>query len=268
MASLAYLFLAILATASAAPETRLAGGDPTTINDFPYIVAYTYSYPNAGITIQRCVGSLISSWHVLSSAFCFSGANLDNLLVRAGSTNSLVGGTVAMVSHFVQNPDYVASPRANDIAVSFLVEPLGITDTINVLYLPPNNFYLADGLPLKVFSWGFDAEGSQSDTLQSVTLDKQNLDECAATYADESAVAITDNVICASAAGKGTCNGDSGAPMVLDNVIVGVSSYFKNCGDDAYPDVFTRVDKFTNWILSVAVAGRSSPGMQAAPATL
>lgn len=58
-------------TAVAAPETRLAGGDPTTINDFPYIVAYTYSYPNAGITIQRCVGSLISSWHVLSSAFCF-----------------------------------------------------------------------------------------------------------------------------------------------------------------------------------------------------
>lgn len=86
-----------------------------------------------------------------------SGANLDNLLVRAGSTNSLVGGTVVMVSHFVQNPDYVASPRANDIAVSFLVEPLGITDTINVLYLPPNNFYLADGTPLKVFSWGFDA---------------------------------------------------------------------------------------------------------------
>lgn len=35
--------------------------------------------------------------------------------------------------------------------------------------------------------------GSQSDTLQSVYLEKQNIDECAAIYAEESAVAITDS---------------------------------------------------------------------------
>lgn len=85
------------------------------------------------------------------------------MLIRAGSTNSLTGGTVVTVSHFVQNPGYAANPRANDIAVTFLANPLGISATINVLYLPPNNFYIADGFTLNVVGWGFDAVSKQID---------------------------------------------------------------------------------------------------------
>ncbi|CAH0599068.1 unnamed protein product [Chrysodeixis includens] len=268
MASLAYLFLALFATALAAPESRLTGGDPITIEQFPYILSYTYNYPNAGITIQRCVGSLISSWHALSSAFCFSGAILDNLVIRAGSTDSLVGGTLVMVSHVVQHPNYAANPRTNDLAVTFLANPLGITSVINVLFLPPNNYYVADGTSLQAVSWGFNAAGTQYSTLRTANLVKQNLDECAEIYADENAVAITDTVICASADGKGLCNGDSGAPLVQNNVILGLFSWNTQCGDSSYPDVVTRIDRFTNWILSVAVSGRSSPGLRAAPVTL
>lgn len=62
-------------------------------------------------------------------------------------------------------------------------------------------------------------------------------------------------VICAAdEGGKGTCLGDSGAPMVIDQTVVGLSSYFHECGTEVYPDVFTRIDRYTNWILSVATA--------------
>lgn len=59
------------------------------------------------------------------------------------------------------------------------------------------------------------------------------------------------------------CLGDSGAPMVIGQVVVGISSYFKNCGDSTYPDVFTRIDRYTDWILEVAVApGRNGTAVR------
>lgn len=65
-------------------------------------------------------------------------------------------------------------------------------------------------------------------------------------------------MLCAGAPGKSICLGDSGAPMVLDNVLIGLSSYYENCTDE-YPDVFTRIDSYTDWIIEVASApGRSS----------
>ncbi|XP_045539614.1 trypsin, alkaline B-like [Papilio machaon] len=249
------LALALVCAASAAPEGRLVGGTPTTIEEFPYIVALTYTYPGPGITVQRCVGGLISSWHVLTSAFCFTGANLGNFEVRAGSTESLSGGTVTTIRDVTKHPDYQESPLANDIAVVLLQTPFAITNNINVLFLPPQNTFIPDGQSVKVVSWGFETmTGPQLQTLKKVYLKKVSLDECSAGFENVGNVAVSDSVICASEEGAvGTCRGDSGAPMVIDQVVVGISSYFHECGDDL-PDVFTRTDRFTDWIVSVATA--------------
>lgn len=64
-------------------------------------------------------------------------------------------------------------------------------------------------------------------------------------------------MLCASAPGKGICFGDSGAPMVVDNVLIGLSSLFKDCRSDEYPDIFTRIDSYTDWIMETAGASRS-----------
>ncbi|CAH0697535.1 unnamed protein product [Spodoptera exigua] len=266
MASVAYLFLAIFAVASAAPDGRIVGGDHVTIEEFPYAVAYTYLYPGPGITVQRCVGSLVSSFHVLTSSFCFTGANLDNMRIRAGSTNSLSGGTIVEIDNVVKHPDYTETPRSHDIAVTFLKTPLGLSNVINVLYLPPANTYIPDGQSLKVVSWGFESEsGPQLETLKTVFLNKLSLADCQAVYGDTDSVEISDSVICAAAAGKGMCMGDSGAPMVINNAIVGSSSFFKDCLDDEFPDIFTRIDRYTNWILEVASSGGRKAEIRVAP---
>ncbi|KAH9628932.1 hypothetical protein HF086_006301, partial [Spodoptera exigua] len=187
---------------SAAPDGRIVGGDHVTIEEFPYAVAYTYL-----------------------------GANLDNMRIRAGSTNSLSGGTVVEIDNVVKHPDYTETPRSHDIAVTFLKTPLGLSNVINVLYLPPANTYIPDGQSLKVVSWGFESV----------------------------------SVICAAAAGKGMCMGDSGAPMVINNAIVGSSSFFKDCLDDEFPDIFTRIDRYTNWILEVASSGGRKAEIRVAP---
>lgn len=63
--------------------------------------------------------------------------------------------------------------------------------------------------------------------------------------------------------------GDSGAPMVIDSALVGTSSYYQNCLGDEYPDLFTRVDRFTNWILEVAASGNArKSGFRDAPVVM
>lgn len=257
MAFVAYLFLVILAVASAAPGSRIVGGDHVTIQEFPYVLAFTYLYPGPGITVQRCVGSLVSSWHAVTSSFCFTGAILNNIQIRAGSTNSLSGGIVVTIADVTKHPDYTELPRSNDIAVVRFQTPLGISNVVNVLFLPPQNFYIEDGQSVKIVSWGFETEnGPQLETLKTVFLNKISVAECESAFADtENTVAISDKVICAQAAGKGMCMGDSGAPMAISNVLMGCSSFFKDCLSDVYPDVFTRIDRYTNWILDVAIPG-------------
>ncbi|KPJ16771.1 Tyrosine-protein phosphatase 99A [Papilio machaon] len=253
------------------------------------------------------------------------GANLGNFEVRAGSTESLSGGTVTTIRDVTKHPDYQESPLANDIAVVLLQTPFAITNNINVLFLPPQNTFIPDGQSVKVVSWGFETmTGPQLQTLKKVYLKKVSLDECSAGFENVGNVAVSDcvlalpldqcavimaykalclalalvcaasaapesrlvggtpttieefpyivaltytypgpgitvqrcvgAVICASEEGAvGTCRGDSGAPMVIDQVVVGISSYFHECGDDL-PDVFTRTDRFTDWIVSVATA--------------
>ncbi|CAG9796221.1 unnamed protein product [Diatraea saccharalis] len=255
---LACLALVLFGVASATSENRLVGGTPTTIREFPYIVAITYHYPSIGLTIQRCVGSLVSSWHVLTSSFCFTGANLNNMLVRAGSSYSLSGGIEVPIRSVVQHPDYEAAPRTADLAVVFLANALPITGDINVLFIPAPGTYIPDGQEVKIVSWGFESEpgpGSvQLNSLKSILLSKIPLDACEAIYENSEGVSIDEAVICTNAIGRGTCFGDSGAPAVIGDVLVGVSSFYQECGNDNYPDVLTRIDKYTDWIVQVATA--------------
>ncbi|CAK1595393.1 unnamed protein product [Parnassius mnemosyne] len=254
------LALTLACAVTSAPESRIADGTPITIEEFPYIVALEYHFPASGIRVQRCVGSLISSWHVLTSSFCYLGAVLSNMQVRAGSTNIMSGGTVVNIRDVIKHPDYQQSPRTADIAIAVLEAPLGISDTINVLFLPPQGTHIPDGQSLKVVGWGFESmDGPQVETLQTINLRKVVLDKCLADYADKDGVVIDDRVICASEGGQiSTCLGDHGAPMVINQVVVGLASYFDECNTDVYPNVFTRIDRFTDWILEVSVAPYSN----------
>ncbi|XP_038219346.1 trypsin-3-like [Zerene cesonia] len=251
--------LAIICAASAAPQNRITGGSDTDITEFPHIAALVYYYPRIELYIQRCVGPLISSWHVLSSAYCFTGADLSNFVIRAGSSNSLIGGLETTMRGILKHPDYVESPRQNDIALVFLQQPFGQSSVIRPLPLPPQDYVVPDGIAGVVAGWGFEMEGGiQHDTLKSVVLEKVSLDSCAAAYADEDQIDINERVICAARESYGTCFGDAGAPMVAavfnTPALIGISSYYKDCGSAEYPDVFTNIASYTDWIVENAVA--------------
>ena len=42
--------------------------------------------------------------------------------------------------------------------------------------------------------------------------------------------------------------GDSGGPIILDGVVIGVVSYGHGCANDNVPGVYTRVSAFQSWL--------------------
>ncbi|MBV9346265.1 MAG: trypsin-like serine protease, partial [Gammaproteobacteria bacterium] len=73
---------------------------------------------------------------------------------------------------------------------------------------------------------------------------------------------LNPNVLCAGAAGRKSCLGDSGGPVVFTNgrptYLVGIVSWGKtNCAGDVMPGVYTRVAAYTDWIDDVLRAPRS-----------
>lgn len=44
------------------------------------------------------------------------------------------------------------------------------------------------------------------------------------------------------------CSGDSGGPLTVNDIQIGIVSFnYKNC-EGASPDIFTRVSEYTNWL--------------------
>ncbi|XP_045507462.1 trypsin-1-like [Colias croceus] len=246
------------ADALAAPQERITGGADTDITDFPHVAALIYHFPILDREFQLCVGPLVSSWHVLTSAYCFAGTDLSNFRIRAGSTNSMFGGMQTTMRGLLKHPGYVESTRQNDIALVFLQQPFGQSSVIRPLPLPPQDYDLPVGVSGVVAGWGYDAEETQQDTLQSVVLEKVSLDACAAAYADEKRIDINERVLCAAKENSGACFADFGAPMVATifntQALVGIFSYYKDCGSSEYPNVFTNIASYTDWIMENAVA--------------
>ncbi len=62
-------------------------------------------------------------------------------------------------------------------------------------------------------------------------------------------------MLCASAAGRGTCDGDSGGPLMINAgglypryFLAGTTSFGIICADPRFPGVFTRISKYITWI--------------------
>lgn len=64
---------------------------------------------------------------------------------------------------------------------------------------------------------------------------------------------ITDDMVCAGipAGGRDACQGDTGGPLAVNGVLVGVISWGNGCGRPNRPGVYARVSYFVKWIRSV-----------------
>ncbi|XP_064100784.1 transmembrane protease serine 9-like [Macrobrachium nipponense] len=247
------------------PVTRIVGGQPTTVHEYPWQVALTTS------TRPFCGGSIISKQWILTAAHCVSGSSPSDFTVVIGehdwSTTSETTSTERrQVSNIIVHSQYDSTTLDNDMALLKLSSPISfpLDNKIAPVCLPdPNNDYA--NVDAIVTGWGTTSSGgSQPYELYEVTVPTMTNSKCSQAYSGE----ITSNMICAGldAGGKDSCQGDSGGPMVTAGnaaqtfmIQIGVVSWGYGCAAAGNPGVYARVNNYLSWISSNTAGSETCP---------
>ncbi|CAH0625596.1 unnamed protein product [Chrysodeixis includens] len=242
-------------------NSRIVQGQISEQNVRPYQIAL---YSRVGTTgeLGFCGGSLLSQeWLVTAAHCCFhNGDQVDHVQAILGA-HSLYdryenGRRVLNVAEVVVHPAYDASTFANDIALLRLANVVQITDTVQPVQLPYRSIATHNfaGFAATVSGWGIAADGAPyvSPLLRQKQMTVITDPLCNRSLFNQ----LTEHVICGSHESGGTCKGDNGGPMTIVqneiDILVGVASFVSANGCNTnMPSVFTRVQRYLDWISEV-----------------
>ncbi|XP_046400892.1 transmembrane protease serine 9-like [Ischnura elegans] len=232
-------------------NSRITGGEQATHGQFPWqaLISMDNSYV--------CGGSLISDTWVLTAGHC--GYQFSTFVIILGAQdafdNSEDGRQVFQTRDVTVHEDYDPDTINNDISLLRLPKSAQVTQYVNIIALPPRSMQGDDlvGQKLTVSGWGKQSDSASGigEFLNYVTMPVMTNEECSNTFGD----VITPSKICTdTTGGHSSCNGDSGGPLILQGsdgryVEVGIVSFGASAGcEKGYPDAFTRVTSFLDWI--------------------
>eukprot|EP00547_Thalassionema_nitzschioides_P013343 CAMPEP_0194260448 /NCGR_PEP_ID=MMETSP0158-20130606/45516_1 /TAXON_ID=33649 /ORGANISM="Thalassionema nitzschioides, Strain L26-B" /LENGTH=988 /DNA_ID=CAMNT_0039000539 /DNA_START=102 /DNA_END=3068 /DNA_ORIENTATION=- len=244
------LFAALLSNSvvSATTSHRIVGGEDAPRGKYQF---YTFVLTEVEDGSIPCGGSLIYSDIVLTAASCIpENENGLNTAVNITSFDDPSGSYTRDVESYHRHPDFDPVNLRNDIAILKLRQdlPSGI----------PFADYNTDGsVPITgeaVTAIGFGSLTEDtfdpSRTLQQVDIDVIDFDLCNAAYQN----GLDGNTqLCAGVeeGGKDSCLGDSGGPLMTDDLtVVGLVSGGNGCGRPGFPGFYTKVSAYTDFIHS------------------
>ncbi|XP_054157388.1 uncharacterized protein LOC128955740 [Oppia nitens] len=229
-------------------EPKIVGGNPVDISKFPYQVLIQVF--TSSTEFVYCGGSIISPNWVLTASHCIYKKPQNNIHVTAGRTQFRSGGVTRRAIQVIQHEKYGPSGNIlnNDIALLRLDQPFKYSDTIRPIRLV--NAPVRDGT--QAWSTGWGAYSAQSNTpaltLQGVLSKIISLQECQRIY---SSLRLSKNNVCADSGNAGTCAGDSGGPLAVNDNLIGVlSAGPRPCGN-GNPDIYTSVAAYRSWIRQI-----------------
>ncbi|XP_022117324.2 trypsin, alkaline B isoform X2 [Pieris rapae] len=240
----------LVAVCAGAPQQRVIGGTQVDISSYPYVAALLRYNSEVGAYSQTCVGSIINNRSILTSINCVENDPVNYWRARIGSSRASSGGIVYYMSAFLFNPSYDIFTSDGDVAI------LRTSQTIQYggrVALAGRNYVVRDNTPVTLLGWGdIRYEGPRSENLLKADLIMINQEKCRENY-NLIAMTVTENMQCAGTAEGGAdfCEGDVGAPLIHNNVLIGIASFRTPvCGRANYPGIYTRVNRYLSWIQS------------------
>lgn len=164
-------------------------------------------------------------------------------------TSDVANQQINQIVKFVVYPGYDSERHVGDLAIVILEKQFELNDFVQTISFPKYGNEINDGSSVTVSGWGVTSDGSDkpSEILQNAVLKVVDNKKCDRIYEGS----IIDSHICAFESGKGFCYKDQGNPLILENQLIGIASWFVGCGSNKFPGVFTRVDRFDDWINTV-----------------
>ncbi|XP_050435716.1 trypsin-1-like [Adelges cooleyi] len=233
-------------------KNRIVGGAPTYRHQYPWMVMLTYKGK------FYCGGTLINHKYVMTAAHCVHGFEAKNIgarILEHDRSQSDEKHIDFRVKKVIKHKGYSTTSYNNDIALLRLETDgieLGPNTGVHPVCLPAEGKSFA-GYEGIITGWGAKKQGgSSAQVLQEVYVPIMSNEDCRKTEYDEKR--ITANMICAGypEGKKDSCQGDSGGPMHVANNsayhIVGVVSWGEGCAQANRPGVYSRVNRYLNWI--------------------
>ncbi|XP_022659287.1 trypsin-1-like [Varroa destructor] len=236
--------------------SRIVGGEQVHGDNWSWTVALMR--PADGGMEQFCGATLISDQHMITAAHCIANMKPYAMTARIGYTNldEADGSQDLRIGTAKLHPHYNSSNYYADIAILKLQQPVQFSTRLQPCCLPDardNTGRIAIAV-----GWGSTAFGGpQTNVLQQVTLPIWSNQECQ----DKINIAVFDEMLCAGRKDEGghdACQGDSGGPLLVRNSeqrwsLEGIISFGFKCAQKGVPGVYTRVSKFSDWIIDNAV---------------
>ncbi|XP_059482715.1 trypsin 5G1-like [Neocloeon triangulifer] len=236
------------------PQFRILGGREAHLHEYPWIVRMA----EKGRTF--CGGALISAEYVLTAAHCLTNRRKENVQVVIGDHDQTINSEtihtmMRPLSQIHVHKQYNAQTHVNDIALLKLRKPVKFNEGIQPACLPSSATLDPPARMGEIAGWGRTMEkGMGSDRILRVEVPLLSQKECRMMMIGPEK--ITDEMLCAGAKNKDSCQDDSGGPLIVQNPkkgkheVHGIISWGYGCGREGFPGIYARVSKFIDWLKS------------------
>lgn len=233
-----YIGFLLAASVLALPSSRILNGDTIEISQVPFQVSLQDRYGN-----HFCGGTIISTKFVATAAHCVDSIeDPSDILIRLDSNDRTKGGILDLAKAIKYHEEYDEETLENDIALIQMRVPIKGVHTADLAYTD-----FPEGTEVLVSGWGMESEDASElpTKLKAGTFKIVSLEECRRIYGED---VIFDTNICAMSDDSNVCPGDSGGPLTIEGIFLGVISWGYGCNRAGFPVVFSSIPEHFEWI--------------------
>lgn len=226
---------------------KIIGGTTAYPGQLPYQVSLRRT--RDFITKHICGGSIYNKNWIITAGHCLLYFNgIYEATVVVGTVDLESNGISYDVEKLFVHPGFDKVLKMNDLGLVQTRTPIKFN--LEIEPIPLSYAYMESDREAITSGWGrVTIQGGRTSHLQYLNVTIMDNEECRQAHRiSKRSVFIYDNVLCTrNIKMKGTCNCDSGGPLVVNGKLVGVVSWGIRCAI-GLPDVFTRISEHSKWI--------------------